>query len=253
MERHSIICYNLPMSSILIVGKDLPDSLDFAERFAAAGRNVYGVARSDAETDSFESENIFCSTWNKSSAVSAHSLIIKAETKLNSIEEVLFYFDTNYFCSKFEIDKTEEISNAVDTMMNSFFYSTSELLKRIDQKKEKILVSFLVKEYPSKCEILTSKTAVSVPASGIVSAAQQAFISTAETFAANINERNYLSVLLARCPVNNEFYKNERQIADWLSQSMVSVRAMKNPQTVKQATTWNKVGAKVQTGFSLFK
>ncbi len=253
MEGHSILCYNHNMSSILIVGKDFPDGLEMAEAFASSGRSVFGVAKAEADINSFESENIFASTWNKSSAVSAHSLIIKAETKLNHIEEVLFYFDTSFFCSKFEIDKTEEISNAVDVMMNAFFYSTSELLKRIDQRKEKILVSFLVREYPSKCEMLNSKAPVSLPAAGIVSAAQQAFISTAETFAANVSERNYLSVLLAKCPLNNDYYKSEKQIAEWLAQSMVSIRAMKNPQSVKQATTWNKVGSKVSTGFSFFK
>ncbi len=241
------------MSSILILGKDLPDSLELAETFAASGRNVFGVAKSEAEVNSFEAENIFSTTWNKSSAVSAHSLIIKAETKSDKIEEILFYFDTQYFCTKFEIDKTEEISNAMDVMVNSFLYSSSELLKRIDQKKEKILVSFLIKEYPSKYEMLTTKSGISVPASGIVSLSQQAFISIAENFAANVNEREYLSVLLAKCSINNELYKNEKQIAQWLSQSMISVRAMKNSQTVKQATTWNKVGGKVQTGFSLFK
>lgn len=241
------------MSNILILGKDLPDGLEMAEALAATGRNVFAAAKSQADENSFESENIFGATWNKSSAVSAHSLLIKAETKLNNIEEVLFYFDTSYFCSKFEIDKTEEISSAVDTMINSYLYAASELLKRIDQKKEKILVSFLLREYPSKAEMINAKNSISVPASGIVSAAQSAFISIAENFATGIADRNYLSVLLARCSMNNEMYKRERQIAEWLSQSMVSVRAMRNPQSVKQAVTWNKAGSKVSTGFSLFK
>ena len=91
MEGHSILCYNHSMSSILIVGKDLPDGLEIAEAFASSGRSVFGVAKSEADVNSFESENIYASTWNKSSAVSAHSLIIKAETKLDKIEEVLFY------------------------------------------------------------------------------------------------------------------------------------------------------------------
>ena len=253
MERHSIICYNLDMSSILIIGKDFPDGLEMAEAFASCGRKVFGITKSAADIANFESENIFASTWNKSSAVSAHSMLIKAETKLDKIDEVLFYFDTNYFCTKFEIDKTEEISNAVDTMINSYLFSTSELLKRIDQKKEKILVSFLLREYPSKYEMLASKSAVSVPASGIVSAAQQAFISIAENFAAATADRTYLSVLLSKCNLTNEYYKNEKMTGQWLAQSMISVQAMKNPQTFKQAANWYKVGGKVQTGFSLFK
>lgn len=241
------------MANTLFIGKDLPDGLELAEAIAASGRKVFGVTRSEAEAINFESENIFATTWNKSSAVSAHSLVIKAETKLEEINEVIFYFDTNYFCSKFELDKSEEIASAVDMMVNGYLYSTTELLKRIDQKKEKILVSFVLREYPSKLEALSSKNSLSVPASGIVSAAQAAFISIAESFSTYVSDRNHLSVMLARCSQTNEIYKNEKLIGDWLSTSMVSVEAMKNHQTVKQASVWNKVGTKVLTGFSLFK
>lgn len=241
------------MSNILLIGKDLPDSLELAESLAASGRAVFGIAKSETEAVNFESENIFATTWNKSSAVSAHSVLIKAETKCENIDEALFYFDASYFCTKFELDKTEEVSNAVDMMINSYLFSTNELLKRIDQLKERIVVSFVVKEYPSKAEMLASKTQVSVPASGIVSAAQAAFISIAENFATNVGERQYLSVMLGNCNPSNELYKNEKLIGDWIATGITSVKAMKNPQTVKQAVTWNKVGGKVQTGFALFK
>lgn len=241
------------MSNILIIGKDFPDALELAEAFSETGKNVYAVSKSEADTNKFESEKIYCSTWNKSSAISAHSLIIKAETKLENIDEVLFYFDTNYFCSKFELDKSEDIANGVDQMINAYLYSISELLKRIDQRKEKILVSFFIREYPSKLEALSTKTAVTLPPSAIVSAAQQAFISMAESFASNVTDRNYLTVLLANCNPTNEMYKNEKSIAVWLTASMESLKGLKNPQTVKQASTWNKAGSKVGAGFPFFK
>ena len=68
-----------------------------------------------------------------------------------------------------------------------------------------------------------------------------------------MGERDYLSVILAKCAYSNELYKNEDAIADWTISAFDTVKTMKNAQTVKQATTWNKVGAKVSTGFSLFK
>lgn len=241
------------MSNILIIGKDLPDSIELAEAFAETGKTVYTSAKSAADADKFESEKIYATTWNKSSAISAHSLIIKAETKLEDINEVLFYFDTNYFCSKFELDKSEEIANAVDQMINQYLYTTAELLKRIDQRKEKILVSFLLREYPSKLEAVNSKNGATLPASAIVSAAQQSFISIAESFSTNISDRSYLSVLLANCNPVNENYKNEKSIAVWLAASMETIKGQKNPQTVKQASTWNKVGSKVSSGFPFFK
>ena len=241
------------MSNTLFIGKDLPDGLEFAEAMADSGRSIFAIAKSEAEGAKFESEKIFTSTWNKSSAVSAHSVIIKAETKLETFDEVVFYFDSSYFCTQFELDRTEDISNAVDTMMNSFLFSATELIKRIDQRKEKITVAFLVKEYPSKFDMISSKTAGIVPASGIVSAAQTAFCALAENFSTYVAERNYLSVLLAKCSFNNELYKNEDGIADWLVGALDSIKTMKNPQTLKQACNWNKAGGKVSTGFTLFR
>ena len=241
------------MSNTLFIGKDLPDGLEFAEALADSGRSVFGIAKSESDASKFDSEKIFASTWNKSSAVSAHSVIIKAETKLEKLDEVVFYFDASNFCTQFELDRTEDVSNAVDTMINSFIFSTAELLKRIDQSKEKISVAFLIKEYPSKYEMVSSKTAGIVPASGIVSAAQAAFCALAENFSTYVAERNYLSVILAKCGFTNELYKNEDGIADWLVSSLDSLKTMKNPQTAKQAGVWNKAGAKVSTGFALFR
>ena len=241
------------MSNTLFIGKDLPDGLAFAEVLADSGRSVFGTAKSEADAAKFESEKIYASTWNKSSAVSAHSVIIKAETRLESFDEVVFYFDASNFCSQFELDRTEDISIGIDTMISGFLFASTELLKRIDQRKEKISVLFLVKEYPSKYEMLSSKTAGIVPASTLVSAAQAVFSAIAESFATNVGDRDYLSVVLAKCAFSNELYKNEDAIAEWTISAMDTVKLMKNPQTVKQAGIWNKVGAKVSTGFSLFK
>lgn len=241
------------MSNTLLIGKDLPDSLGFAEVLADSGRSVFGTAKSEADAAKFESEKIYATTWNKASAVSAHSVIIQAETKLESFDEVVFYFDAANFCTQFELDRTEDLSNGIDSMVSSFLYASTELLKRLDQRKEKASVLFLIKEYPSKYEMLSSKTAGLVPASTVVSAAQAAFCAIAENFATNVADRDYLSVVLAKCGFTNDFYKNEDGIADWVVSALNTVKTLKNPQTVKQACNWNKVGGKLSTGFSLFK
>lgn len=241
------------MSNTLLIGKDLPDGLGFAEVLADSGRSVFVTAKTEADASKFESEKIYATTWNKSSAVSAHSVIIQAETKLEDLDEVIFYFDASNFCSQFELDRTEDISNGIDTMISGFIFSANELLKRIDQKKEKISVAFLLKEYPSKYEMISSKTAGIVPASTVVSAAQAAFCAIAESFSTNVGDRDYLSVILAKCNFSNELYKNEDGIADWTVSALNSVKAMKNPQSAKQAGVWNKVGGKVSTGFAIFR
>lgn len=241
------------MSNTLFIGKDLPDGLGFAEVLADSERSVFGIAKSEADAAKFESEKIYATTWNKSSAVSSHSIIIRAETKLETVDEAIFYFDASNFCTQFELDRTEDISNGIDTMISGFVFSATEFLKRIDQRKEKISVLFIIKEYPSKYDMLSSKTAGIVPASTIVSAAQAAFCSLAENFATNVADRDYLSVILAKCSFANELYKNEDAIADWAVSALNTIKTLKNPQTVKQACVWNKVGGKISTGFTLFK
>ena len=247
------MCYNQNMSNTLFIGKDLPDGLAFAEVLADSGRSVFGTAKSEADAAKFESEKIYATTWNKSSAVSSHSVIIRAETKMETLDEAIFYFDASSFCTQFELDRTEDISNGIDTMISGFIFAATELLKRIDQRKEKISVLFLIKEYPSKYDMLSSKTTGLVPASTIVSAAQAAFCAIAESFSTNAGERDYLSVILARCSYSNELYKNEDAIADWTVSALNTIKTLKNPQTAKQAGVWNKVGSKISTGFSLFK
>ncbi len=247
------MCYNQNMSNTLLIGKDLPDGLSFAETLADSGRSVFGTVKSEADASKFDSEKIYATTWNKSSAVSSHSVLIKAETKLEALDEAIFYFDAANFCTQFELDRTEDIANGIDTMISGFVYSSTELLKRIDQRKEKFSVLFLVKEYPSKYEMLSSKTAGIVPASAIVSAAQAAFCALAENFSTAVGERDYLSVTLAKCAYSNELYKNEDAIAEWTISALNSIKTLKNPQTVKQASAWNKVGGKISSGFALFR
>ncbi len=241
------------MANTLFIGKDLPDGLEIAEAIANSGRKVFAVSKSERETENFVSENILSATWNKTSAVSALSFLINAETKLGNIEEILIYFDANYYTSKFELDKTEEISSAVDSMITGYCYIITEILKRIDQTKEKITVAFLTKEHPSKFEVCSSKSIVTVPASSVVSASQAAFVSMAENFSTYVSDRDFLSVILAKCSAGNELYKNEKLIGDWVVSSFDAIKNAKNHQTFKQAGVWNKVGSKISTGFALFR
>ncbi len=242
------------MADILIVGKDLPDSLDFAEAFVAT-RKVFCVARDEAEAGNFEAEGIVASTWNRASAISSRSLIIKAETKLEELDEFVLFFDSYWFGTKFELDRTEDISVAVETMITSFQYFINELMLRLEQRKDPVTVAFLVKPYPSKAELVHSgnKNINLHPTSNIVNAAQQAFISMAENFATLVSDRQYLSVLLAKCDQTNELFNSDKELGKWIKESLGAIEGFKNRQSVKQACTWIKAGGKVSNGFTLFK
>lgn len=242
------------MSNLLLMGKDLPDSLDFCEELSKNNRTVFTSSKPESEIINFESEKIYSCLCNKASAISAHSFIIKAETKLQRFDESIIIFDAPYFATRFTTDKADEISSAVDTMINSYLFFTSELLKRIDQSKEKAFVCFLLKTAPSKFELLSnSSKANQLPSTNIVTEAQALFETLAQNFATNVADRNYLNVLLAKKSYNSEGFQTDSEIADWITSSFDTLKNSKHPQTIKQALNWNKVGTKVSTGFSLFK
>ena len=242
------------MADILIVGKDLPYNLDFAEAFVAT-RKVFCVARDETEVNNFESQGIIASTWNQASAISSRALIIKAETKLEELNQFVLFFDSYWFGTKFELDRTEDVSVAVETMISGFQYFINELMLRLEQRKEPVTVAFVVKTYPSKAEIIHSgnKNINLHPTSNIVNAAQQAFISLAENFATLVSDRQYLSVLLAKCEHTNELFNSDKQLGSWVKESIGVIEGFKNRQGVKQACTWVKAGGKISNGFSLFK
>ena len=242
------------MSDILFIGKDLPDSIDFAEGLSKNNRNVFTTTKDDSQAENFAAENIFSSTWNKTSAISAGAFLIKAETKFTDINEYLFFFDSYYYSTKFELDRTEYIMEATDSLISSYQLFLNELLARLEQKKEPAVIAFMAKTYPSKYEVLHNGTkGVNIhPASNLVNAAQAAFLSLAENTSTLVGERPYLSVLLSKCDYTNELFSNEKQLAVWIAQGIDSIKGMKNHQTAKQAGTWVKAGAKIPTGLSIF-
>lgn len=244
------------MPNILIAGKDLPESLDICEAFARTGRKIFTVSKSESDIANFESENIFAAPWNRASAVSARSLIIKSETRLQKTDEILIYFDAPPFAEKFISDRTEDVSRGIDCMISGFQYLTAELIRRIEEKKERITISFMLRTCPTKHDLIHSGAAkgVNVPPAGIiVSGAQAAFAASAENAAAVLSEKDYVSVFLVQNTPSNEFYKNEKETAKWLVGYFDGIEGLKSRQNPRTCTTWIKVGAKLSGGFSLFR
>lgn len=243
------------MSDILLIGKDLPDSLNFAKALSQNGHHVFTNAKSEADAASFESENIFAAVWGRNSAISARSFIIRAETRLQDLTDYVIVFDSLAYGQKFELDRSEDISYATDYMISSYQYLVNELLFRLEQKQEPATITFLVRTYPSKFEVLTNgnRNVNLHPTSNIVNSAQNAFISLAENISTLVSDKSYLSVLLAKCSPSNELFNSENELGKWVLQSIETIKGQKNKQTVKQAANWIKAGGKVGGGFPFFK
>ena len=228
------------MAKLLLIGKDIPEAYDFAKGLLGTENAVF-AAESDSSTDSDSySDKIYTSSWNKSSAISAHSLLIKAETKLDEINAVIFYFDADYLSKKFVDNRSDEISTAIDTMISPFLYISDEILRRADQKRERLTVGFVIK---NQNEAANTK---------IVEVSLAAFVRLAEKFSENVIERDYLRVFLAKSLAATDSFGTEQQLGEWALSAAMSLADSKK-QTVKQAGTWNKAGAKLGSGFPFFK
>ena len=239
-KKNQKMLYNLLMSKILLIGKDIPEAYDFAKGLLGSENAVF-AAESDSSTDSDSySDKIYTSSWNKSSAISAHSFLIKAETKLDGIDAVVFYFDADHLSKKFIDNRSDEISTAIDTMISPFLYITDEILRRAEQKREKLVVGFVIK---NQIEAANTK---------IVDVSLAAFSRLAEKFAENVIERDYLRVFLAKSLVSSDSFGTEQQLGDWTLSAIQSLADSKK-QSAKQAASWNKAGAKLGSGFPFFK
>ena len=232
--------YNYCMSKILLIGKDIPEAYDFAKGLLGSENSVF-AAESDSSTDSDSySDKIYTSSWNKSSAISAHSLLIKAETKLDGIDSIVFYFDADYLSKKFVDNRSDEISTAIDTMISPFIYMSDEVLRRAEQKREKLTAGFVIK---NQNEAANTK---------IVDISLAAFSRLAEKFAENVIERDYLRVFLAKSLTATDSFGTEGQLGEWTLSAINSLAESKK-QTAKQAASWNKAGGKLASSFPFFK
>ncbi len=240
------------MSNILFIGKELPDGQEFAEALAGTTNTVFTTVKNPEDASSFEIQHIYSCGWNKASAISSYSVMINAETKLESINHVVFYFDSEYFNTIYGNSIHNDIAEITNNLISSYLYFENELLKRADKKRENLVVSFLLKEYPSKYEVIQSKQQ-GVASNGYVSIAQNAFCAMAEQFVTNMESRDYLTVILGKCSPANELYKSERQLAQWVNSNYETLENQKNKQTLKHSLNWLKAGAKIQNGFSFFK
>ena len=86
--------------NILIAGKNLPESVDLAESFALQGFDVIITGRQE-EKKLLQNSNIQVAPWNKTSAVSARSLVIQSEIASGKLDNALLYFDAPMFASQF--------------------------------------------------------------------------------------------------------------------------------------------------------
>lgn len=241
--------------NILIAGKDLPSSADFAESFAVANYGVV-VAGKIEDNNSISPSGVIVAPWNKTSAVSARSLMIHAETVLGSLENVVLYFDAPQFSAQFNSFTIDECPKAMDIMISGFQYLAIEALTRMEQHRHNGKIIFILKTHPTMSDTIHSATlrnSTSAPANPFVAAAEAAFATFAENIIAYTTDKQNISVLLVTGDTQNETMQKDNNLATWLASYLDAYDSLKTKPSAKNSLTWIKAGAKNPGSFSLFK
>lgn len=241
--------------NILIAGKDLPSSADFAESFALSGYNVV-IAGKIEDSNNISPSGVVVAPWNKTSAVSARSLVIHAETISGSLDNTVLYFDAPQFAAQFNSFTIDECPKAMDIMISGFQYLALEAITRIEQRRNNGKLIFMLKTHPTMMDVIQSATlrnSTSAPANPFVAAAEAAFATFAENVVAYVQNKENISVLLVTGDCQNETMQKDKNLASWLASYIDAYDSLKTKPSTKNSATWIKAGSKTPGSFSLFK
>ncbi len=229
----------------LIAGKEYPYCEDFANYIVNTGNNVMVTLSDNKEKAATPTPSTI---WNRSSPISARSLVLETETTIGNIDTAFLIFDTSLYVSEFEKLGIESISRGLDTLFAGYMYLTQELLDRFT-KKNFGNICFILKMHPSISEsVKTQKRTESLPAEPLVAAAAAAFRSFAENIATKY-AGSTIGIQLVECLGTTE---DSTVLCPWLLPYVDA--AAKNPVVdAKNASKWAQVGAKASSGWQLFK
>ena len=186
-------------------------------------------------------------TWNRSSPISAHSVIINAENYFGQIDGAVLFFDSEAFDKIFVRNTVDEFTRATDELILGYNYLALELLRRFSDKYPGKLF-FVIQKQETLADNLKNpqkQQTVQQNIGLITSMAQSAFRTFAENVAAENYKPNGSFVYLLE--VSSEISENE--ILSWVATKMKEdLPVYKNP---KNALTWQSTENKNK--FPLFK
>ena len=240
--------------TVLFAGKEYPAGSALASAAVNHNRNVVITvpAMVDEIKDSLETAGTTAATWNKSSSVSARSVILHAENAYQHVDEAILNFDTSWFAPNFK-DMTPEIcSKAIDSMISSYLYLTMEVISRFS-KTEGGTIVFMLKTAPGHADMVNSTSIKSensnFPVGILPSTAESAFKALAESIAAKYAEKNGIKVFLVKADHDTP----DSHFAGWMFEYLDAIYVAKAKNDPRHAIQWVKVGSKPQIGFSLFR
>lgn len=238
-------------STILIAGKELPAVNDFALALSLAGYNVAITATAEGAVR--KSGSLLTVPWNRSSAISARSLLLQTENEFGAVNTVILYFDAAVYAPQFTTFSPEECSRALDYMSSGYQHLAIECATRFEQKHLQGRLIFIYRTHPTVSDVLrTSQSQVVSPCGPFVAAATSSFKAFAENVAAFIGDRPNTDVYLVSCDdMKSEVYNKDSMLSLWLNEylSMTGKHTSRLRERSPRSVQWVKAGSK---GYGIF-
>lgn len=221
----------------------MPEASGLADGIAFSGRNIIvtgnvadseetrrlTIAERKANQAAYEEEKAqeaksgMCTIeWNKSSPLSARSLVLQTATIFGRMDEAVLYFDEELYASKAEKMDSEEIVRGCDEMVAGYQYLALEVLNAFQRRETadgKGKLVFLLKETPDRIDVLRNpavKNGLSPIASPLVASGAASFAAFAENMAAVCSDSIFVDVVLVRGDGTMEGFRRDDETGRWL-------------------------------------
>lgn len=249
--------------TVLIAGKDMPSGSKFADGMALSGRKITITgpeAQQDEDDDSSTVKQINVASgiavceWHRTSAVSARTLVLNAETAFDKVDEAVLFFDEEWYASFESPLSTEECLRVCDELIFSYQCLALEILARYEKKNSSGTPGFLIfllKDTPSVADAMRTpavRNGVSAIASAAIASAAASFAAFAENIAVQYGNQSYVNVLLVRGNRNMDVVASDVELGKWLGTYLQTLEDTAVEFSAKKSVTWVKPGTKVSSG-----
>lgn len=237
---------------MLIVAFDEKESIELTRSFLGEDFSV-ALAKDDCEEDA-ASPDFYSLKWNRASPISARSLLIKAQTVLGSVDNILMTFDAKKADEDFSDFSIDEATKACDALILSYQYLTLEAVSRASSHGKKVRLIFNLRAWPSLFEVSRApqyKKAPVTPVSIFTSVAQKAFESFAENCCAFMENNKCVDVILLDSSATGSEAPTSEAFAAWLNQYLVTLDQA--PDSKTKLPNWQKALSKPSSRLSIFR
>ena len=232
---------------VLFAGKEYPDGYNLATTAVKHKRSVVitSLNSPSENTDEHLPEGIKSIFWNKTSSLSARSLVLELENLYGQIDEAILIFDAAFFLPFFPMMNPEACSRASDNMITSYLFLSMEILNQFKKRRGGTLI-FMLKT--SGFKESSHKSNQRNPVNVLIAAGESAFAGLAESTALNYIENESIKILL----VKGEAESDDKRFANWLFDSIDTPNSLfyKGDARTPQ---WIKLSSKVPKSFNFDK